>query len=72
MKRIFGILSLVVVLAVTALVARKQLQAADRTGIVDRSQDVERKARGVQDRARDHTVRALQQGADRNQRADEP
>ncbi len=96
MKLAFGILSLVVVLAAMAFVAKKQLQAADGGGIVGRGQEAERKARALaaepagaeqakagpatvpqqarsmQDRARDNTVRALQQGADRNKRGDEP
>jgi len=67
MKAVFGILSLVVVLAALAFVAKRQLQAADRGAA-----SVPQQARGVQERARDDTVRALQQGAERNKRADEP
>ena len=94
MKPVFGILSLVFVLAAMGFVAKKQLQVADGAGIIGRGQEAEPKARSlaaepaaratagatklpeqarsIQDRARDNTVRALQQGADRNKRADEP
>jgi len=75
MSRIWGILSLVVVLAAMAFVARKQLPppapAANVPGQAG-SATVPGPARSMQDLARDETVRALQQGADRNQRADQP
>ncbi len=94
MKAVFGILSLVVVLAVLGFVARKQQQAVDAGGgIVQRGQDAEsraralaadsanraaqagagtvpQQARSIQERARDNTVRALEQGADGNRRAE--
>jgi len=96
MKLVFGILSLLFVLAAIAFVAKKQLQAADGSGAIGRAQEAGRKsralpdqpaearsptagvatlpeqARSMQERARDETSRALQQGADRNKRADEP
>ena len=96
MKAVFGILSLVVVLAALAFVAKKQLQAVDGGGIAGRGQQAEAKARAlaaepaavdaakaatgtvpqqarsIADRARDNTVRGLEQGADRTRRADPP
>jgi hypothetical protein len=47
MKAVFGILSLVVVLAALAFVARKQLQAVDGASMVGRSHEAERKARAL-------------------------
>ena len=67
MKVVFGILSLVVALAALAFIARTPLPSADRAATT-----VPQQARGVQERARDDTVRALQQGAERTKRADEP
>ncbi|HEX2541864.1 MAG TPA: hypothetical protein VHM00_12375 [Caldimonas sp.] len=94
MKAIFGIVSLLLVLAALSFVARKQLQAIDG-GIVKRAPEsqgrggvlaaepapfdggatggtVAQQARSMQERARDDTVRALQQGVERNKRADTP
>ena len=108
MKAIFGILSLVVVLAIVGSLAKKQLQAmgggqsaarnstaavrsgafaapsGDRDGatlgipggmpgaiVADpNGPTVAQQARSMQDRARANTERALQQGMERNKRAE--
>ena len=108
MKAIFGILSLVVVLAIVGSLAKKQLQAVgggqsaarnstaavrsgafaapsgDRDGatlgipggmpgaiVADpNGPTVAQQARSMQDRARANTERALQQGMERNKRAE--
>ena len=102
MKAIFGILALVVVLAVVGSIAKKQLQAigggesagrnaaaikesgafpvtaSDRGGALGvpgavaadpNAATAPQQARSMQERARANTVRALEQGAERNQRA---
>jgi hypothetical protein len=103
-KAVFGILVLVIVLAVVGSLAKKQLQAigggessernaaaanesgafaaktSDRAGAaaplpgalaVDPSgATVPQQARDMQERARANTARALEQGVQRNQRAD--
>ncbi|HEX4235928.1 MAG TPA: hypothetical protein VH041_16680 [Caldimonas sp.] len=104
MKAIFGVLVLVIVLAVVGSLAKKQLQAigggasasrnavaasesgafsargSDRAGVaaplagaiaVDpNGATVAQQAHDMQERARANTARALEQGAQRNQRAD--
>jgi hypothetical protein len=103
MKAVFGILALVIVLAVVGSLAKKQLQAigggesagrnaaaaresgafsaksADRTGAAPvpgaiavgaDAATVPQQSRDLQERARANTARALEQGAQRNQRAD--
>jgi hypothetical protein len=103
MKAVFGILALLIVLAVVGSLARKQLQAigggestgrnaaaatesgafsaksADRTGgaplagattVGADATTVPQQSRDLQERARANTARALEQGAQRNQRAD--
>ena len=87
MKAIFGILSLVIVLAVVGSLAKKQLEAVGAGGSAARNAaaasaagvslpadangaTVAQQARGMQERARADTARALQQGVERNQRAD--
>jgi hypothetical protein len=102
-KAIFGVLVLVIVLAVVGSLAKKQLQAiggasasrnavaasesgafsargSDRAGVaaplagaiaVDpNGATVAQQAHDMQERARANTARALEQGAQRNQRAD--
>src|SRR5437588_850343 len=108
MKAIFGVLSLLIVLAVVASIAKKQLQAVDG-GIATRNAraastaaamaadpgtgdgatrsipggmpgavaadpnaggTVRDQAHSMQEKARADTVRALEQGVQRNQRAD--
>lgn len=107
MKLVFGLLSLVIVLAVLSFVAKKQLRAVDG-GVVTRMNSaasqaqaeaappgdrdgatlavpggvagataadpnattVLQQSRAMQDKVRDDTARALQQGVDRNNRAD--
>ena len=99
MKAIFGLLSLVIVLAVIGSIAKKQLfgsgvadtslsgraSAAERAaalaadpGATSRAtppapssaETVPQQAKTLQQQARDRTAGALQQGADRNQRAE--
>jgi hypothetical protein len=96
MKAVFGILALLIVLAVVGSLARKQLQAigggestgrnaaaatesSDRTGgaplagaaaVGADATTVPQQSRDLQERARANTARALEQGAQRNQRAD--
>jgi hypothetical protein len=85
MKAIFGVLSLLVVLAVVASIAKKQLQAvapasATRAAAIAGSAasfapdpnaaTVAEQARSMQERARVNTARALEQGVQRNERAD--
>ena len=103
MKAVFGILVLVVVLAVVGSLAKKQLQAigggegagrndaaakesgafapkpSDRGGAIalpgavavdPNAATVQQQSRDLQERARANTVRALEQGAQRNQRGD--
>jgi hypothetical protein len=113
MKAIFGMLSLVIALAIVASIAKKQLQAVGMTGsqssIVTRSNEAARQAaamaadpggdrdgatlaipggmpgavaadpngdtvpvqaRNIENQVRDNAVRAMQQGMQRNERAD--
>ncbi|MEO6364423.1 MAG: hypothetical protein ABIO71_14440 [Caldimonas sp.] len=109
MRMIFGVLSLLVVLAIVGSLAKKQLQAVNG-GMTTRAATaasqaqataagepdlrrgstvavpcgmagamaadvggltVPQQSKALQDKVRDDTVRALQQGADRNKRADE-
>ena len=105
MKAIFGILSLIIVLAIVGSIAKKQLQAvnggmsaqnakaASEAGLPDSSRrdpatvavprgmpgaeladpnglTVRDDARSIQQKARDDTARALQQGAQRNRQAE--
>ena len=78
MRAIFGVLSLLIVLAIVGSLARKNLQAsvavpagvpgavaADVSGLT-----VPQQSKALQDKVRDDTARALQQGAERTQRAD--
>jgi hypothetical protein len=85
MKAIFGVLSLLIVLAIVGGVAKKQLSAsglsgraasAERTASLpaDRAMPaaatVPEQSQALQQQARDRTMRALQQGVERNNRAD--
>jgi hypothetical protein len=99
MRAIFGVLSLVIVLAVVGTIAKKQLfgsgvagtglagraTAADRAAVIaadpgampgattparSNADTVPQQSKTLQQQARDRTAAALQQGADRNQRAD--
>jgi hypothetical protein len=97
MKALFGVLALVIVLAVVASIVRKELSA---TGFVARSTSAasqagalggatggdpsaaaataldpgtgtaRQKSATLQEQARDRTTQALQQGAERNRRAE--
>jgi len=78
MKAIFGILGLVIVVAIVAAVATKQLHAVGgaapalpgTTAADAKGSTLPQQAREIQERARANTARALEQGAERNQRAD--
>ena len=103
MKAVFGVLALVIVLAIVASLAKHQLQAvgggastgrnaaaANESGAFASKAEgvaaapappraitadangatVPQQARALQDRARADTARALEQGAERNRRAD--
>lgn len=85
MKAVFGILGLVVVLAIVASLVKTQLHAvgggagaqrnaaAGLPGAVvadPNAATVPDQARALQERARAETVRALEQGAERNRRAE--
>ena len=82
MKAIFAVLSLLVVLAIVGLIAKRQLQAvapSSATGVAGstapfapdpNAATVAEHARSVQERARVDTTRELEQGVQRNERAD--
>ncbi len=85
MKAIFGVLSLVIVLVVVGSLAKKQLSASGVAGRADAAgraaslagdarfpadASVSQQAKAIQEQARERTVRSLQQGAERNSRAD--
>jgi hypothetical protein len=79
MKAVFGVFALVVVLALVAMVAKRQVQSAGNvvaTGLpgalaVEASApELSQHTGATAERARTATERALQQGAQRNQRAD--
>jgi hypothetical protein len=75
-KAVFAIVALVIVLAIVGSLAKKQLQAVgDGTNSTRNAADpngpsVPQQARDIQERARANTARALEQGAERSQRAD--
>jgi len=85
MKVIFGVLSLLVVFAIVGSIARRQLHAvapgsavgagaiagsAASFAVDPNASTVAEQARSIQERARADTARALEQGAQRNERAD--
>ena len=85
MKAIFGGMALLLVLAIVGSIAKKQLQAigpspAARAASIGASvpsfapdpdaATVSAQARSMQERARSETARALEQGVQRNERAD--
>ena len=84
MKAVFGILGLVVVLAIVASLVKTQLHAVGAGPSVQRNAaaalpgavaadpnaTVPQQARALEDRARAETVRALEQGAERSRRAE--
>jgi len=78
-KAVFGILALVLVLAIVGVLAKKQLDgvghgsaaALPGANAADPSAaTVSQQARAIEERARAETARALEQGAERNRRAD--
>ena len=85
MKAVFGILGLVVVLAIVASLAKTQLRAVGGGASAQRNAaaalpgaiapdpnaaTAPQQARALEDRARAETARALEQGAERNRRAE--
>lgn len=84
MKAVFGILGLVIVLAVVASLVKTQLHAVGGGASAQRSAaalpgavaadpnaaTVPQQARALEERARAETARALEQGAERNRRAE--
>jgi len=80
MKAVFGIVALVIVLACVGVIAKRQLQAAGVGGgaaaaigasaVGADGATVAQQARDLQEQARADTARALEQGAERNRRAD--
>jgi hypothetical protein len=73
MKAVFGILSLILVAAAVAFIGKQPLAPLEgRSGAAPGATTAPQQARSTQDRARENTVRALEQGVQRNKRADEP
>ena len=74
MRLVFGVLSLLVVLAIVGSLGKKQLQALSGSRASPASASTADAAVSpaphIQQQVRQDTVRALQQGADRNARAD--
>jgi hypothetical protein len=79
MKAIFGVLGLVVVLALVATLAKRQLQATGNVvahglpatlAVEASAPPLSQQARSIEEGARGDTERALQQGAQRNESAD--
>jgi len=85
MKAIFGVLSLLVVLAIVGAIAKRQLHAvvpgssssavaiagpAASLAADANASTVAEQARSIQEKARADTARALEQGVQRNERAD--
>ena len=72
-RAVFGVVSLLVVLAVVAFVAKSQLHtvAAAQTGTASApAATVTSEPRGIEEKARDDVARALQDGAKRTEDAD--
>jgi uncharacterized membrane protein YdfJ with MMPL/SSD domain len=73
MKAVFGILTLILVVAALAFMSKQQLASLEGpSGAAAAATTAPQQARSTQDRARENTVRALEQGVQRNKRADEP
>ena len=72
MKAILGIVSMLVVLAIVASIARMQVQATVSPGAVatDPTSTVQQQSKDLQERTRSDVARALQDGAQRNESAD--
>ena len=80
MKVVFGILSLLVVLAVLGFVARRQVQSVSALSVPGaalpgasdpQASSVAGSAKAFEDQVRDQASRAVQQGADRAASADQ-
>jgi hypothetical protein len=81
MRMVFGVLSLLVVLAIVGSLAKKQLQAVSGQttaipGAVSGAASADaapvtvgEQSRNIQQQVRDSTAAALQQGVERNERA---
>ena len=72
MKAVFGVLSLVVALAVVMLVARQQAHsvAVSGDGPGASGAAIAGEAKGIEEKARADVTRALQEGAQRTENAD--
>ena len=85
MKAIFGVIALLLVLAIVGTLAKRQLQVAgDRASVRSTAvapsvpsfapdpgaATVPEQSKSMQKRARSETTRALEQGVQRNQRSD--
>jgi hypothetical protein len=73
LKAVLGVVSLLLVLAIVAFVARTQLRVPVVAGAVakpDKSANVAGDSTELQDKARDDVGRALQDGARRNEAAE--
>jgi hypothetical protein len=85
MKAIFGVMALVLVLAIVGSIAKNQLQAIGPGGSArsaaitgsapsfaadPNAATVAEQAKSMEERARAETMRALEQGVQRNQRSD--
>lgn len=84
MRAIFGVVSLLVALAIIGIIAKKQLQAVHNVGAslppqtstdgtptaAPAASTVRAQSQQMQQRVVDDVNKALQQGADRNQAAD--
>lgn len=76
MKGMFGVLSLLVALAIVGVLVKKQLSAANGVAVAGSpggasGLSVQRRAAQVQEQIRSGAASALQEGADRIERADE-
>ena len=75
MRAVFGVLSLLIVLAVVGSLVRQQRSASVSASVAARAVEgasqmtVQQQSQAIQDKIRDDTARALQQGAERTERA---
>ena len=75
MRAIFGVLSLLIVLAIVGSLVRQQRSALGVGGVSAHAGEgagqltVQQESQAIQDKIRDDTARALQQSAERTERA---
>lgn len=75
MRAIFGVLSLLIVLAIVGSLVRQQRSALGAGGVAAHAGEgasrvtVQQQSRAIQDKISDDMSRALQQGAERTERA---